>query len=829
MGWKKCNCKAITQMEGRCLLMTNVFVDKNVFKEAFQTRVEQIYGIKFEESTPHQRYFTLGTLVREYISSNWIETNQAIVEGKHKQVYYFSMEFLMGRLLTNNIMNLGIRPTIEAAMHDLNIDLNELEKIEADAGLGNGGLGRLAACFMDSIASLALPGHGNGMRYRYGFFEQKIIDGYQVEVPDKWLQRGYVWEVRKSNESVEIPFYGEIKVDKVDGRDVYTHLPAEYVRAVPYDVPVVGDITSGNKTVNTLRLWSSEPTEKDYPDHISAVDYEKGVRNISEFLYPDDSTREGKVLRLKQQYFFVAAGVRWAVRQHKETYQTLDNFHEKNVLHINDTHPALIVPELMRILIDEEGYDWDQAWFITQHSCAYTNHTILAEALEKWPVDLFKPLLPRIYMITEEINRRYCLDLLNRYPNQPEKVAQLAIIGHDQVRMAHLAIVGSFSVNGVAQLHTDILTHIEMKDFYHMYPDRFNNKTNGITHRRWLLHCNPELTKILDEQIGTQYHTNTFELAKFEEKINDKNVKDEIKKMKYARKKALSDRIYKEQGVLLDPNSIFDIQVKRLHAYKRQLLNAMHIMYLYNRLKEDEVFRANFHPQSFIFGAKAASGYYFAKKVIKLINSIAEKVNNDSDTNQLLKVVFVENYNVTYAELIMPAADLSEQISTASKEASGTGNMKFMLNGAMTIGTMDGANVEIHELVGDDNSFIFGLSADEVNDYYQNGGYNPWDLYHSDARIHRVLDQLVNGFLTPDTEEFRDIFNAVTHHGDEYFVLKDFDAYVRAQERANQTYKNQDKWLEMSMINIARSGKFSSDRTIQEYSDQIWHLDPLTF
>ncbi len=816
-------------MEGSHLAMANVFANKKTFKETFQTRVEQIYGIKFEESTPHQRYFTLGTLVREYISSNWIETNEAIVEGKHKQVYYFSMEFLMGRLLTNNIMNLGIRPVIEAGLKELDIELNELEKIEADAGLGNGGLGRLAACFMDSIASLGLPGHGNGLRYRYGFFEQKIIDGYQVEVPDKWLQRGYVWEVRKSNESVEVPFYGYVKVEKIDGREVYTHIPEEYVRAVPYDVPVVGDISNGNKTVDTLRLWSSEPTENEYPKNMSAVEYEKGVRNISEFLYPDDSTEEGKILRLKQQYFFVAAGVRWAVRQHKETFGTLDNFMDKNVLHINDTHPALIVPELMRILIDEEGYDWDSAWAITSKTCAYTNHTILAEALEKWPVRLFQPVLPRIYMITEEINRRYCLELLNRYADQPQKVAELAIIGHNQVRMAHLAIVGSFSINGVAQLHTDILTQIEMKDFNEMYPERFNNKTNGITHRRWLLHCNPELTALLDKEIGTGYHTNTFELAKFEEKINDPKVQEAIASMKHARKQALAERIYREQGVQLDPNSIFDIQVKRLHAYKRQLLNAMHIMYLYNRLKEDQEFKANFHPQSFIFGAKAASGYYFAKKVIKLINSIAEKVNNDPDTNQLLKVVFVENYNVTYAELIMPAADLSEQISTASKEASGTGNMKFMMNGAMTIGTMDGANVEIHELVGDENSFIFGLTADEVNNYYQNGGYNPWDLYNSDARIRRVLDQLVNGFLTPDTEEFRDIFNAVTHNGDEYFVLKDFDSYVRAQEKANQAYKNRQHWIEMSIRNISRSGKFSSDRTIQEYADQIWHVEPLKF
>ncbi|HAX73147.1 MAG TPA: glycogen phosphorylase, partial [Firmicutes bacterium] len=809
--------------------MANVFANSKQFKDAFQTRVEQMYGVKFEDSTPHQRYFTLGTLVREHIASNWIETNEAIVNGKHKQVFYFSMEFLMGRLLTNNMMNLGIRSVVDAGLSDLGIDVNELELVEADAGLGNGGLGRLAACFMDSIASLAIPGHGNGLRYRYGFFEQKVIDGYQVEIPDKWLQRGFVWEVRKSNESVEVPFYGHVELVKVDGREVYKHVPGEYVRAVPYDVPVVGDISNGNKTVNTLRLWSSEPTENEYPSKISAVEYEKGVRNISEFLYPDDSTEEGKILRLKQQYFFVAAGVRWSIRQHKETYGTLDNYHEKNVLHINDTHPALIVPELMRILIDEEGYDWEQAWSITTQATAYTNHTILAEALEKWPVRLFQPLLPRIYMITEEINRRYCLELLEKYTDQPQKVAELAIIGHNQVRMAHLAIVGSFSVNGVAQLHTDILTQIEMKDFNELYPTKFNNKTNGITHRRWLLHCNPELVKLLDKEIGTGYHTNTFELAKLEEKVNDKQVKAEIAAMKLARKQALIDRIKREQGIELDPNSIFDIQVKRLHAYKRQLLNAMHIMYVYNRLKEDAAFKANFHPQSFIFGAKAASGYKFAKKVIKLINSIANKVNNDPDTKDLLKVVFVENYNVTYAEVIFPAADLSEQISTASKEASGTGNMKFMMNGGMTIGTMDGANVEIHELVGDDNSFIFGLTADEVNNYYQNGGYNPWDIYNTDARIKRVLDQLVNGFLTPDTEEFRDIFNAVTHHGDEYFVLKDFDAYVRAQELANETYKNQDKWLAMSIINIARSGKFSSDRTIEEYRNDIWHTDKLTF
>jgi len=807
--------------------MANFFENKDIFQDAYKTRTEQIYGIKFQETSLHQRYVALGTLIREYISTNWIETNEAIKNQQKKQVYYFSMEFLMGRLLTNNMMNLGIRTVIEAALKDLKIDLNELEAIESDAGLGNGGLGRLAACFMDSIASLGLPGHGNGLRYRYGFFEQRIIDGYQVEIPDNWLQRGYVWEVRKSSKSMEIPFYGSVKVEKRNGREVFIHVPAEYVRAVPYDVPIVGDIANGNTTINTLRLWSSEPTERRYPSHLSAIEYEKGVRNISEFLYPDDSTEEGKILRLKQQYFFVAAGVRSIIKKHKALYLTLDNFHEKNVLHINDTHPALMIPELMRILIDEEGYDWDQAWHITQHSCAYTNHTILSEALEKWPVSLFKPLLPRIYMLIEEINRRYCLDLLNRYSNQPEKVAQLAIIAHDQVRMAHLAIVGSFSVNGVARLHTDILKEIEMKDFYEMFPGRFNNKTNGITHRRWLLYCNPELTEILDREIGTCYRTNTFELANLEAKIEDKNLQTAIDKMKYTRKKALANRIKAEQGIELDPNSIFDIQVKRLHAYKRQLLNALHILYLYNRLKEDKAFKENFHPQTFIFGAKAASGYYFAKKVIRLITAIADKVNDDSETNHKLKVVFVENYNVTYAELIMPAADLSEQISTASKEASGTGNMKFMINGALTIGTLDGANVEIHELVGDANSFIFGLTAQQVTYFTKNPTYNPWDIYNFDSRVNQVLNQLVDGSLAPDPEEFRDIFNDLTYNGDPYFVLKDFNAYVQAQEAANQAYKNRERWLKMSIINIARSGKFSSDRTIQQYADEIWHIEKI--
>ena len=817
--------------------MINLFSDTKTFKEAFLSRAENIYGLKFEETSVHQRYATLGNMVREYISANWIQTNEAIKAAKTKQVYYFSMEFLMGRLLTNNLMNLGIRPVVEEGLLELGLDITQLEHAEKDAGLGNGGLGRLAACFMDSIASLDLPGHGNGLRYRYGFFEQRIIDGYQVEIPDKWLQRGYVWEVRKTSKAIEIPFYGTIKEENIDGRMTFVHTPSEYVLAVPYDVPIVGDHANGNPTVNTLRLWSSEPTEKRYPSHISAMDYEKSVRHICEFLYPDDSTDEGKILRLKQQYFFVAAGVRTIVDQHKAVYGTLENFHEKNVLHINDTHPALIVPEMMRILLDEEGYEWDQAWSIVTRSCAYTNHTLLSEALEKWPVRLFQPLLPRIYMITEEINRRYCRMLMQHFPNQPHKWGELAIIAnhpYENIRMAHLAIVGSYSVNGVAQLHTDLLKEVVMKDFHEIYPGRFNNKTNGITHRRWLLHCNPELKTILDDTIGTAYHKDAFQLARFEEKINDPDILNRLGEMKFARKKALADRIFAEQGIQLDPHSIFDIQVKRLHAYKRQLLNALHIMYLYNRLKEDSEFKSRFHPQSFIFGAKAASGYYFAKKVIKLINAIAKKVNNDPDVNHLLKVVFVENYNVSSAELIMPAADLSEQISTASKEASGTGNMKFMMNGALTIGTLDGANVEIHELVGDENSFIFGLTAEEVNRYYENKSYSPGSIYHHDTRVHRVVNQLVNGFLVHDHEEFRDVFNELmnSHPGcqaDEYFVLKDFSAYVHAQEIANQTYKDREKWLRMSLINIARSGKFSSDRTIQQYADEIWGVSPIRY
>ncbi|ERJ11111.1 glycogen/starch/alpha-glucan phosphorylase [Haloplasma contractile] len=807
-------------------MTTSLFKNKKVFKEAYVKRVEEMFGKRFDETTMNEKYFTLATMVREYASNNWIETQGALKKSNQKQTYYFSMEFLMGRLLTNNLTNLGIRNLVEEAFDDLSLDLNEIEDKEADPGLGNGGLGRLAACFLDSIASLGYPGHGNGIRYRYGFFEQRIIDGYQVEVPDQWLQKGFVWDVRKENEAVDIPFFGQVRMLEDNGKIKYVHENAEYVKAVPYDVPIIGYDT---KTVNNLILWSAEPA-RTYPQGINAAEYESNIRQISEFLYPDDSTDEGKILRLKQQYFFVAAGLKRIVNNHKEQYGTMENFHEKVCLHINDTHPALLVPELMRVLIDEEGYDWDTAWSITTKTCAYTNHTILAEALEKWPVRLLQPLLPRVFMITEEINKRFCLDLIDRYGEGHPKVTELAIIGEDLVRMAHLAIVGSFSVNGVAALHTNILKEIEMKDFNELFKGRFNNKTNGITHRRWLLNSNPELSDLLTKLIGDGWIKDTMEFDKLMPYVTDEKVKKEFYDVKQARKTALAERIEREQGIKLDPNSIFDIQVKRMHEYKRQLMNILHIMYLYNRLKDDSEFRQNFHPQSFIFGAKAAGGYDFAKKVIKLINTVADIVNNDEETNSKLKLVFVENYNVSYAELIMPAADLSEQISTATKEASGTGNMKFMMNGALTIGTLDGANVEISEFAGIENEIIFGLNADEVNELNATGDYNPWDIYYKDERIRRVLDQLINGYFSNvQPDEFRDIYDNLLHNGDSYYVLKDFDAYINAQEKANKMYQDQDKWLEKALINIAKSGYFSTDRTIEQYVEDIWHLEKIKF
>lgn len=800
----------------------NYFKDKETFIKNFKNRVEMTYAIPFEKSNSYQQYVALGELVKEYIAHDWIETNKKVSDKR--QVYYFSMEFLMGRMITNNLMNAGLYDVTKAAFEDLGLDINEIEHMESDAGLGNGGLGRLAACFLDSAAALKMPVHGNCIRYRYGFFKQSIENGYQVEYPDHWLKDIHVWEVRRNEESVEVPFYGhiEIEVDS-NGKLKVNHKNAEYVKAVPYDVPIIG---YNNGVVNTLRLWNTEPSDI-YHNKGGTFEYHKKLRQISEMLYPNDDTDEGKILRLKQQYLFSAAGVNTILRKHKAEFGSLRNLDKYAVFHINDTHPTLIIPELMRVLVDEEGFEWEDAWNITKNCVAYTNHTILAEALEKWPIRLFQPLLPRIYTITEEIHRRFEIEVKEKYGEHASEVYEMSILKDGQIHMANLAIVGSFSVNGVAALHTDILKNITMKTFNDFYPHKFNNKTNGITHRRWLLQSNPELVSLLNDTIGTEWISKPGQLEKVLKYKDDKNFKKRFAAMKLARKTHLAEKIKNQIGVELDPNSIFDIHVKRLHEYKRQLMNALHIMYLYNELKENPELRRNFHPQSFIFGAKSAPTYYFAKKIIKLINTIQDKVNNDSEISKYIKVAFVEDYNVTYAESIMPAADISEQISTASKEASGTGNMKFMMNGAITLGTMDGANVEIHDLVGKNNIIIFGLSAKEVTAYENNGNYNPMEIYNNNPKLRRVIDQLTNGFFEKvNKNEFEEIQNSLLKR-DQYFILKDFDSYRSSQAKANKAYQDQESWIEKTIINTAKSGYFSTDRTISEYNKDIWKLKEL--
>jgi len=798
------------------------FKDKETFKNEFIKNVESYYAIDFKDSTPYQQYVILGQMVRNQIGEDWKNTNKAIINQKLRRVYYFSMEFLMGRMITNNLMNAGLRGVVEEAFKDLGIDINEIEHQESDAGLGNGGLGRLAACFMDSTASLNYPVYGNCIRYRLGFFEQGIKKGYQVEQPDRWLKDIHVWEIRKDDEAVEIPFYGYIEYDSVNGKLIVKHKNAEMVKAVPYDVPVIG---ANNHVVNSLRLWSAEPASK-YPD--DAFQYTARLREICSMLYPSDYDDEGKELRLKQQYFFSASGVRSICATHKNTYGTLTNLDEKVVFHINDTHPTLIIPELMRILVDEENIEWDTAWNITKNCCAYTNHTILSEALEKWPVHIFKRLLPRIYTIVEEINRRLIREIEGRFYPGCNEAYQMAVIKDGLVHMANLAIAGSFSVNGVAELHTNILKNIEMKVFNDYYPGKFNNKTNGITHRRWLYHSNPELVEILDKYCGKEWVADPEKyfplLLPY---VDNEDVQKMFVEMKRVRKQALADKIFKTQGISLNIDSIFDVQVKRLHEYKRQLMNALHIMYLYNEIKNNEEFRNNFYPQTFIFGAKAAPSYYFAKKVIKLINTIADKVNNDPLVSQYIKVVFVVNYSVTYAETIIPAANVSEQISTASKEASGTSNMKFMMNGAVTLGTLDGANVEIADLVGEDNIVIFGMNAKEVTDIYAHGGYNPRNYYENDPRLKAVIDELTNGFFDNIAlDEFAEIRDRLLNQ-DSYFVLKDFEAYAKAQAYINQLYKDQAKWNKMCLTNISKSGFFTTDRTMKEYNRDIWKLDTI--
>ncbi|MDF2699178.1 MAG: maltodextrin phosphorylase [Haloplasmataceae bacterium] len=803
-------------------MITQSFTDKNTFINEYKKRLENTFNVKFNETSSTQKYLVLANLVKELATENWSKSDEEIKNQQLKQVYYFSMEFLMGRLLTNNLMNLGVYNVVHEAFKDLGLDLNEVESSETDAGLGNGGLGRLAACFLDSMASLSYPGHGNSIRYQKGFFQQKFVDGYQIELPELWLDQEYVWEVCKPEEAVLVPLFGDLKIEE-DGSVI--HQNAIYVKAVPYDVPIVGHNT---KTVNKLTLWEALP--HNYPKEVDKTVFEESIRKISESLYPDDSTEEGKLLRVKQQYFFVSAGLRRIINEHKKVYNTMENFHEKVILHINDTHPTLLIPELMRILMDEENYSWDKAWNITQKTCAYTNHTILAEALEKWPVRYYQLLLPRIYIIVEEIDKRFKAELINYYGENNPKVKSLAIINNNIIHMAHICIVGCFSVNGVAELHTKLLKEVEMKDFNEFFPNKFNNKTNGITHRRWAYHTNPQLTQFLNKYIGQGWESDINRLDQLNAFAKDEVTKKVFYQVKQARKQILADYIELKEGIKLNVNSIFDIQVKRLHEYKRQLMNALHIMHLYNNLKENKEFYDSFYPQTFIFGAKAAGSYYIAKKIIKLINTLADVVNQDRDVFEKLKVVFVENYNVSYAELIMPAANISEQISTASKEASGTGNMKFMMNGALTIGTLDGANIEIIELAGRENAFIFGLTADEVNAFYRNKKYNPKEVYNSNPDLKRVLDQLVNGFFTKvDKDEFKDIYINLLEKGDYFFVLKDFEAYCKAQHEANEMYKHQDKWLEMALINIANSSFFSSDRTIEQYSDDIWKLRKIKF
>ncbi len=798
------------------------FDNVKTFKELFVSTVENLYAIDFKDSTPYQQYVALGEMLRLKIADDWKQTNKLINEQGLKKVYYFSMEFLMGRMITNNLMNAGVYPTVKEAFQELGIDINEVEHQETDAGLGNGGLGRLAACFMDSVASLGLPVFGNCIRYRYGFFEQGIKKGYQIEHPDRWLKDINVWEVRKDEDAVEIPYYGWIDIRSKNGSIEVRHKDAEYVKAVPYDIPIIGD---NNHIVTTLRLWSAEPASV-YPSS-NPFEYHAKLREISSMLYPNDDTDEGKILRLKQQYFFVSAGVTDAIKHYKENHKNIKDLPKYVCFHINDTHPAMIVAELMRILVDEEKLEWDDAWDITKQCCAYTNHTILSEALEKWPIYLFKNLLPRIYTIIEEINRRLLIEIADKYGDNSKEAYEMAILKDNKVHMANLAIHGSFSVNGVAALHTEILKNIEMKVFNDYYPNKFNNKTNGITHRRWLVHSNPELVAILDDYVPEWKNDFEHNLEKLEAFSYDEEVQKRFAAMKRERKKALAKKIYQSQGISIDTNSIFDVQVKRLHEYKRQLMNALHIMYVYNQLKNNPEFKANYYPHTYIFGAKSAPGYWFAKKIIKLINTIADKVNNDDETNSLLKVVFVINYNVTYAETIIPAANVSEQISTASKEASGTSNMKFMMNGAITCGTLDGANVEIKDLVGDENIVIFGMNAKEVTDLYKNNNYNPMDYYNNDPIIHEIIDQLTNGFFeNVDKDEFAEIKNRLLYH-DDYFILKDFRSYIEAQQKINELYKNQKEWLKISIINTAKSGFFTTDRTMRQYNDDIWHTSPI--
>jgi len=810
--------------------MEKMEFDKEDFKKQVVSNVKNMYRKTIDEASKQQVFQAVAYTVKDYIIDRWIATHKKFEKQDAKTVYYMSMEFLMGRALGNNMINLTCYKEVKEALDELGFDLNVIEDQEPDAALGNGGLGRLAACFLDSLSTLGYPAYGCGIRYRYGMFAQKIENGYQIEIPDDWLRDGNPFEIKRPEYAVEVKFGGYVRSYVDDkGRDNFVQEGYQCVRAVPYDLPVVG---YGNNVVNTLRIWDAEPIQEfnldsfDKGDYHKAVEQENLAKTICEVLYPCDDHYAGKELRLKQQYFFVSASVQRAVAKYKETHDDVRKLYEKICFQLNDTHPTVTVAELMRILMDDEKLTWDEAWEVTNKACAYTNHTIMAEALEKWPIELFSRLLPRIYQIVEEINRRFVEQVKKLYPGNQDKIAKMAIIYDGQVKMANLAIVAGFSVNGVAALHTEILEKQELKDFYEMMPEKFNNKTNGITQRRFLLHGNPLLADWVTRKIGDEWITDLSQIKKLAVYADDELSRQEFMQIKYQNKLRLAAYIKEHNGVDVDPRSIFDVQVKRLHEYKRQLLNILHVMYLYNQIKAHP--DMDFYPRTFIFGAKAAAGYRRAKLTIKLINNVANVINNDKSIDGKIKVVFIENYRVSNAEIIFAAADVSEQISTASKEASGTGNMKFMLNGAMTLGTMDGANVEIVKEVGDENAVIFGLTAEEVIKYQNEGGYNPQDIFNNDQEIRQVLMQLINGFYSPeDPELFRDIYNSLLYDAkpDVYFILKDFRSYADAQKKIEEKYRDSEGWARSVMLNTACSGKFSSDRTIEEYVRDIWHLD----
>ena len=794
-----------------------MFTNKEEFKQQYCQRMIEKYGRSIQYSRCSERYLVLGEMVKDYASNNWMETKNKIDEKQQKQLYYFSMEFLIGRLLTNNLMNLGIYNIVKEGLSELGYDINELEEVETDAGLGNGGLGRLAACFLDSLASMSLPGHGNSIRYEYGLFKQKIENNKQVEVPDIWLKYGNPWEVRKADHAVDVKFYGNIETYwNIFGTMDVKHVNAQTVRAVPYDVAVIG---KDGKCINTLRLWKPEASEQ-APTGQDFIKYIQDVNKICQNVYPDDSTEEGRMLRIKQEYFFSSAGIQTIIKNHYEKYHTLENLADKVVIQLNDTHPILIIPEMMRILLDDYHYSWDKGWDIVSHTVAYTNHTIMQEALEKWPVHMISKLLPRIYLLIQEINKRFIDSVISK-THDYDLAKRVAIIIDNQVHMAHLAAATVFSINGVAKIHTQILKDDVMKDFYRLFPEKFNNKTNGITPRRWLLYSNPQLTQLLTDTIGPEFKEDISNLSRLNQYISDQNLIDRFKAVKHQRKQILAEYIKKVTDIDVDVNSIFDVQAKRLHAYKRQMMNCMHIIDLYQRIKSDNSF--TMHPVTFIFSAKAAPSYVFAKKVIELINTLAQLINNDPQVNKYMKVVFIPNYCVSIAEILMNAADVSEQISTAGKEASGTGNMKLMMNGAITLGTLDGANVEIKQCVGDDNIVIFGNTVEQLQRLRENG-YSAIDLYKNDLVIKRILDSLVDGTIC--NVNFKEILDEIIYRNDEFFLLADYHQYEKAHKYINDLYRdNNDLFVQKCLVNIANSAYFSSDRTIGDYNNDIWHLD----